>query len=876
MVLIQEEMDPPYVQLSDTEDEEIDVTLTAEDEMIDYEDLKKRICKDRVLLQKMKEKLNMDESENREAKQEASRKKKMSRAQDSVLKYMIKIMEVCKARGFVYGIVPEKGKPVTGSSDSLREWWKEDIRFDQNAPAAIAKYLPLLEKGELDESSSIHLLQDLQDKTLGSLLSSLMQHCVPPQRRYPLDKGVAPPWWPNGSEAWWGEQGLLAQGHGPPPYKKPHDLKKTWKVSVLASIIKHMSPDLEKLRRLVTQSKTLQDNMTAKDSATWSKVVNKEEALLRLINKCLKISPSSSSDEENNKEDGKGEIEVFESSPINSINNSVDHVLFGGGGSSGNSSTGGGEKRKCDFDNNNNNNSNNNNNDNNFVDKLLYQGERPFFYAYDFFFSQMDITLPFTSFETDLLWSCNVAPSQLHLNSWDFIKIFQMVCHEFGVKPSLILFLYLFVLTKPGTTKKKVSWISFRSAQGHKVFSMYDESFRDFKNYFFKIRAVEGARPFFLDENDKPHFPLEWQRNVVVSRYTWEMLDEVEQAFVVALEDIWGEPPHLETKKFLGDPSLIRDALEMSKNNDSLKAFKKARKTTAAQNVPAKVVGEGSSQVLSKLSVPSSPGPRRMISTPRVRLVDPSSTSVGTSAPPVTPPPKRPQTVEPFNLGALDFDAAGIVDQQIAPYGVMPTDDAFMEEAKSEFDRIKGLKDELEVEVAELKKELKGEKARAVGLAVAAQLAEDTAQKHKDSYVTTYKEMMELRSRLESVQADYSELQSHLVGSVTAAYENLKEQFRVLAPDLDLSLISLDNIVRDGKIVPDDPDDDNVVPPPVTSAKASVVLPSSTSAVEATQPESYPNVQILNRDDGTVDAIPLQTRPPSPQDAATGKPLDPL
>ncbi|XP_057733822.1 putative ETHYLENE INSENSITIVE 3-like 4 protein [Arachis stenosperma] len=334
MVLIQEEIDPPYVQLSDTEDEEIDVTLTAEDEMIDYEDLKKRICKDRILLQKMKKKLNMDESENREAKQEASRKKKMSRAQDSVLKYMVKIMEVCKARGFVYGIVPEKGNPVTGSSDSLREWWKEDIRFDQNAPTAIAKYLPLLEKGESDESSSIHLLQDLQDKTLGSLLSSLMQHCVPPQRRYPLDKGVAPPWWPNGSEAWWGEQGLLAQEHGPPPYKKPHDLKKTWKVSVLASIIKHMSPDLKKLRRLVTQSKTLQDKMTAKDSATWSKVVNKEEALLRLTNKCLKIFPSSSSDQENNKEDGS-------------------------------------EKRKCDFDNNNNN-GNNNNNDNNFVDKLLY------------------------------------------------------------------------------------------------------------------------------------------------------------------------------------------------------------------------------------------------------------------------------------------------------------------------------------------------------------------------------------------------------------------------------------------------------------------------------------------------------------------------
>jgi len=52
------------------------------------------------------------------------------------------------------------------------------------------------------------------------------------------------------------------------------------------------------------------------------------------------------------------------------------------------------------------------------------QGERPFFYSYDYFFSQLNITFPFTSFETDLLWSCNVALPQLHPNSWGFIKIF--------------------------------------------------------------------------------------------------------------------------------------------------------------------------------------------------------------------------------------------------------------------------------------------------------------------------------------------------------------------------------------------------------------------------------------------------------------------
>ncbi|GLT43974.1 hypothetical protein SLA2020_178950 [Shorea laevis] len=104
----------------------------------------------------------------------------MSRGQDSILKYMVKIMEVCKGQGFVYGIVPEKGKLVIGSSDSLQEWWKEKVRFEKNTPLAIAEFLPpVLEQGQLDPASCMHLLQDLQDTTLASILSALMQHCIP-------------------------------------------------------------------------------------------------------------------------------------------------------------------------------------------------------------------------------------------------------------------------------------------------------------------------------------------------------------------------------------------------------------------------------------------------------------------------------------------------------------------------------------------------------------------------------------------------------------------------------------------------------------------------------------------------------------------------
>lgn len=263
----------------------------SDDDDIDVDELERRMWRDKMRLKKLKEQSKVKEGsdlidpvKNRQS-QEQARRKKMSRAQDGILKYMLKMMEVCKAQGFVYGIIPEKGKPVSGASDNLREWWKDKVRFDRNGPNAISKYqadhsIPGTNEGCNLVGSTPHTLQELQDTTLGSLLSALMQHCDPPQRRFPLEKGVPPPWWPTGNEEWWPELGL-PNDNGPPPYKKPHDLKKAWKVSVLTAVIKHMSPDIAKIRKLVRQSKCLQDKMTAKESATWLSIINHEEVLVR-------------------------------------------------------------------------------------------------------------------------------------------------------------------------------------------------------------------------------------------------------------------------------------------------------------------------------------------------------------------------------------------------------------------------------------------------------------------------------------------------------------------------------------------------------------------------------------------------------------------
>ncbi|XP_057953354.1 ETHYLENE INSENSITIVE 3-like 1 protein [Malania oleifera] len=274
------------------------------DEEIGADELERKVWRYKMRLKRLKEqnkcKDGVDVAKQRQS-QEQARRKKMSRAQDGILKYMLKMMEVCKAQGFVYGIIPEKGKPVSGASDNLREWWKERVRFDRNGPAAIAKYqaansIPGKNEGCNSIGPTPHTLQELQDTTLGSLLSALMQHCDPPQRRFPLEKGIPPPWWPTGNEEWWPQLGL-PKDQGPPPYKKPHDLKKAWKVGVLTAVIKHMSPDISKIRKLVRQSKCLQDKMTAKESATWIAIINQEEALAQELypDSCPPVSFGSGS-----------------------------------------------------------------------------------------------------------------------------------------------------------------------------------------------------------------------------------------------------------------------------------------------------------------------------------------------------------------------------------------------------------------------------------------------------------------------------------------------------------------------------------------------------------------------------------------------------
>ncbi|KOM38015.1 hypothetical protein LR48_Vigan03g139700 [Vigna angularis] len=132
-----------------------------------------------------------------------------------------------------------------------------------------------------------------------------------------------------------------------------------------------------------------------------------------------------------------------------------------------------------------------------------------FFYCYVALFYDLYLRLPFTGFQMDVLRTLNVAPSQLHPNSWGYVQAFGLLCRALGIRPTVGLFLYFF-RCRPGATK---GWVSLISEPGNALLELYLQSYRNFKEKFFKVSITEVGRRYFFDGEGNPRFPLYWTQD---------------------------------------------------------------------------------------------------------------------------------------------------------------------------------------------------------------------------------------------------------------------------------------------------------------------------------------------------------------------------
>ena len=78
------------------------------------------------------------------------------------------------------------------------------------------------------------------------------------------------------------------------------------------------------------------------------------------------------------------------------------------------------------------------------IGKLTDDKEPVFLFVYDIFFSTLGVRLPFTPFEAKCLDFINVTPSEIHPNSWAFIRAFEVLTELLDAILTIRVLLFLF------------------------------------------------------------------------------------------------------------------------------------------------------------------------------------------------------------------------------------------------------------------------------------------------------------------------------------------------------------------------------------------------------------------------------------------------
>jgi len=128
------------------------------------------------------------------------------------------------------------------------------------------------------------------------------------------------------------------------------------------------------------------------------------------------------------------------------------------------------------------------------------QNEKPLCFFYETLFTKLGVRFPLSLFERGILNMMNVAPTQLHPNSWAFVHAFQILCIHFVIDPTSDMFFYFFEF-RPS---KRISWASLKGASGRGLLSLFQSSYKSFKGKFLKITRD------FPDSDLLEGFPLYW------------------------------------------------------------------------------------------------------------------------------------------------------------------------------------------------------------------------------------------------------------------------------------------------------------------------------------------------------------------------------
>ena len=113
-------------------------------------------------------------------------------------------------------------------------------------------------------------------------------------------------------------------------------------------------------------------------------------------------------------------------------------------------------------------------------DRVCLDYEDHVFPIYEVVFKDMGFRLPFSDFQHEVLCWTKLSPSQIHPNSYAFMRAFKLVYEQLKIPVFKNVFFAIF------TVQRGNDWVSFR--QTKKMFEIFTGKVRSFKERFFLVK----------------------------------------------------------------------------------------------------------------------------------------------------------------------------------------------------------------------------------------------------------------------------------------------------------------------------------------------------------------------------------------------------
>ncbi|MED6166395.1 hypothetical protein PIB30_108826, partial [Stylosanthes scabra] len=155
-------------------------------------------------------------------------------------------------------------------------------------------------------------------------------------------------------------------------------------------------------------------------------------------------------------------------------------------------------------------------------------------------------------------------------------------------EPEVFLCLFKFYSSNTSGRMKK-GYMSVRPTKNRKIFTLYEDSFHDFKGRYFKIFAVGNHRPFWLSLEGDGLFPPYWsdQAGFDIAPVKYDGLNADKRDTADILTFLFSNN-NLSSKSLLNSPEESRKAIaKMAGNNTTLARLRRLVRPVPAKSLPS-------------------------------------------------------------------------------------------------------------------------------------------------------------------------------------------------------------------------------------------------------------------------------------------------